>query len=372
MSVDDEWDAFSDDDNNVTEQTLETYEKPNAHVTVPIPEGGLKDAPIPSELYISTKTEIAYLNIQIPLYDYFWKLPIISYNEPKCGVIKKQMKAISNTEDEYLELTRRMGEYTDIYVSETLISKMTIDIGSAKFKDVRKVSIGISRKDLTTNRTKKKGAFYNCFVMIVRMIEDGAFKEYHCKIFNTGKIELPGIKTIAALNKLKEQIVKILQGISSEPVSYIKESLEPQNMVESILINSNFDCNFYIDRQRLFTSLKYDYNLNCIYDPCTYPGVRCSFYYNDNVTDGIKSSDDDKHISFMIFRTGSVLIVGKCSEFNLYKIYNFIRDILIKEYHAIQVPNYDDKKKAKVIKKTKKRINTKIADDGEAAVDVQT
>ena len=33
-------------------------------------------------------------------------------------------------------------------------------------------------------------------------------------------------------------------------------------------------------------------------------------------------------VSFMIFRTGSVLIVGQCNENVLYKIYKFISNIL--------------------------------------------
>ena len=40
-------------------------------------------------------------------------------------------------------------------------------------------------------------------------------------------------------------------------------------------------------------------------------------------------------MSFMIFRTGSVLIVGKCSENILYEIYRFIRVILETEYLLI-------------------------------------
>ena len=40
-------------------------------------------------------------------------------------------------------------------------------------------------------------------------------------------------------------------------------------------------------------------------------------------------------ISFMIFRTGSVLIVGKCTEPILYVIYDFIKNILESEYENI-------------------------------------
>ena len=42
----------------------------------------------------------------------------------------------------------------------------------------------------------------------------------------------------------------------------------------------------------------------------------------------------------MIFRTGSVLIVGKCDENVLYIIYDFLKKILIEEY-----PNINQKVK---------------------------
>ena len=59
-----------------------------------------------------------------------------------------------------------------------------------KYKDIRKVTIGISKKDIVSYRVKQKGAFYNCFVLILR-VHIGVFKEFHVKIFNTGKIEIP-------------------------------------------------------------------------------------------------------------------------------------------------------------------------------------
>ena len=44
---------------------------------------------------------------------------------------------------------------------------------------------------------------------------------------------------------------------------------------------------------------------------------------------------DIKKVSFMIFRTGSVLIVGKCDEDELRCIYGFLRDLLKAEYSYI-------------------------------------
>ncbi len=60
-------------------------------------------------------------------------------------------------------------------------------------------------------------------------------------------------------------------------------------------------------------------------------------------------------VSFMIFRTGSCLIVGNCSERILKFIFEFIKNILAKEYHTIGVVNEDPIAK---IKKTKLRKKT--------------
>tara|TARA_A100001015_G_C14798512_1_gene635972 strand:- start:51 stop:416 length:366 start_codon:yes stop_codon:yes gene_type:complete len=56
--------------------------------------------PICSDIYISTKTMICYLNKNIDLKYTFWKLPIIPYYIPKCGIIKKQIKYIFENESE--------------------------------------------------------------------------------------------------------------------------------------------------------------------------------------------------------------------------------------------------------------------------------
>ena len=94
----------------------------------------------------------------------------------------------------------------------------------------------------------------------------------------------------------------------------------------------------------------------CIRDRCTYPGVRCYFYYGDEITDGKQQTPDDKTISFMIFRTGSVLIVGKCSEDELRMIYDFIKTLLKKEFLKIYSQNFVEKKKTNQEKVTRKKI----------------
>ena len=55
------------------------------------------NTPKSSEIYISTKTKIAYLNKTIELKDIFCNIPIIPYAKPCNGVIKKQIKFNSIT-----------------------------------------------------------------------------------------------------------------------------------------------------------------------------------------------------------------------------------------------------------------------------------
>ena len=61
----------------------------------------------------------------------------------------------------------------------------------------------------------------------------------------------------------------------------------------------------------------------------------------------------------MIFRTGSVLIVGKCDEYVLIFIYDFLKDILFKEYKNICQRNRKESENTLVLKDKKKKIRKK-------------
>jgi len=294
------------------------------------------DVPIATNIYVSTKTKISYLNQEVNLKEIFWEIPVISYSEPKTGVIKKQIKINSTTQEELDVVQEKLK--CEKYFEEHIITSINNPNGRIKFKDIRKISIGISKKDLMSYRCKKKSAFYNCFVLILRIKMDSIFKEFHVKIFNTGKLEIPGIQTEEAFQKTLSVIISTLQPYFTEKLEYQKDS------TETVLINSNFSCGFYINREALFDILKYKYNIQAIYDPCSYPGIQCKFYYNPNVNiqTGSQISEENKikyknvsEVSFMIFRTGSVLIVGKCDENVLVLIYEFLKNLLSVEYQRI-------------------------------------
>ena len=210
-------------------------------------------------------------------------------------------------------------------------------------------------------RSKKKSAFYNCFVMIVRILVNQVYKEFHVKIFNTGKIEIPGIQCEQVFQMLLNLVITILQPYLTEKLDY------NDNSEETVLINSNFNCGFFINRELLYDILKMKYNIQSIYDPCSYPGIQCKFYYNPDLENQIGSqiSEEDKKIfknirqvSFMIFRTGSVLIVGRCDESVLMIIYEFLKIILNNEYSNIcqhNIKNNQDNESFQFKNKDKKK-----------------
>lgn len=301
------------------------------------------DIPKPTDIYISTKTKICYLNQDIDLFTVFWKINMIQYYENKEGIIKKQMKFNSLTKESYNDTLKYIEkEKGNNYVEETLIQHVDTQSGDKiKFKDIRKVSIGISKKDIMSYRSKPKSAFYNCFVVLARLRINGDYREIHIKVFNTGKVEIPGIQSDEIFNKAIEFIKKIM--IEFYPTIHFIE-----NKIETVLINSNFSCGYLINRDRLFTKLKNKYKINASFDPCSYPGIQCKYK--------VLVDDINYEISFMIFRTGSILIVGKCNEEALYTVYEFLKKLLHDEYNEIKQPGemvINDKKKQKKIRKKK-------------------
>jgi TATA-box binding protein (TBP) (component of TFIID and TFIIIB) len=354
QSVDDEWSNFisSNYDNSVSDdEDDEEYCIPNT-----MPQTTMLDenvAPEPSNIYISTKSKVAYLNIPIDL-SIFWKIPVIPYAEPKNGIIKKQIKSNTTTIEEFTRIQEMLKK--EIYYEEQIITNINNPTGRIKFKDSRKITIGMSKKDILSYRSKKKSAFYNCFVLILRLKIDAFFKEFHVKVFNTGELDIPGIQSETDFETVLKMVIDTLQPHIEEPLSY-------KQISDTVLINSNFNCGFFIDREALFDILRSKYNIQSIFDPCSYPGIQCKFYYNNNICirqDGVQNSKmikEQEHastrVSFMIFRTGSVLIVGKCNEQILMEIYTFLVTILKTEYSQIRQANITQELHATKDKKKK-------------------
>jgi hypothetical protein len=324
------------------------------------------------ELTISTKTKVLFLNQSMDIHSIFWDIPVIEYWRPTSGVLKKQIKVVSKTPEELEEYQKRLENIS--YYKENIIKQINNPSArSIKFKDERKITVGISRKDIVSYRGKVKNAFYNCFALIMRFkYEDEPFKEVHIKVFNTGKMEIPGIVNYRILDQIKVMVLEILQPHLSQRVDFIENSDE-----DHVLINSNFNCGFFVNRDRFHSILKNErYGIEAAFDPCSYPGVKCKFYFNHTLgfdtelqngrilleDRNLKMSElfDSKkytEVSFMIFRTGSGLIVGNCTEKILRFVFEFIKRILIREYENICILSENPVIKNKCPKLRKRTIS---------------
>ncbi len=356
FSMDDAWEKFINfgiTENNKTEETDISREP----LTI-IPE-----CPDCSPIMISTKTKIINLNVLIDLNKLFWNLPMINYDTLSEGIIKKEIRFNFVSKEEVSEFEENFKELQDKNIknlSVTILNQIDNPTGRVTFKDIRKVDIGICKNDLIKNKkqsnkseskkaeskpdtksiknkkkSETKNAFYNSFVFIYRLFLNDKFKEFHIKLFNTGIIEIPGIQTEETVDLIMNKIIALLQ-------PFYKEEIKEENRT-TILINSNFSCNYYINREKLYNILKTKYEINGNYDPCSYPGILCKYKINST-----------RKVSFMIFRTGSVLIVGKCNDDDVNSIYEYLRNIFSDEYNEICELNtvVNPKKIKKKVKKT--------------------
>ena len=111
--IDDEWNRFQlgeEIDFGVVTNDTNTNEIDN----IPVPEC--------EELYISTTTKVLYLNQPIDINNVFWKIPIIDYHRPCIGIVKKQMKIVSKTPEEYELYKERLKEQS--YYREHIIKEI--------------------------------------------------------------------------------------------------------------------------------------------------------------------------------------------------------------------------------------------------------
>ena len=125
LNIDDEWSEF-----------LSIPNTGDIDLPPVIPDNdqnNLLECPKAGDIYISTKTNIAFLNESINLAEIFWKIPIIRYCEPSIGVVKKQMKFNSIKKEELDEIQKNLENYK--CVEQNVITSIDNPSGRIKFKE---------------------------------------------------------------------------------------------------------------------------------------------------------------------------------------------------------------------------------------------
>ena len=144
-------------------------------------------------------------------------------------------------------------------------------------------------------------------------------KNINVKIFPNGKIQFTGCKNIVDLEKAFNILYKNLLSNTNRLV------LEDDIIISKLdfqMINVKYMAGFKIIRENLVPILRQKYydKCTCKYFPVNYSGINIK-YNTGNVTNSI-----------LIFQSGKIIISSSKSINNLIKTFNFIKEVLEKEY----------------------------------------
>ena len=280
-----------------------------------------KEISEPSKLRISTMTATCSININLDLKKIYDNLKL-------------------NSEITYIEL---QGKYRGVIFNKK----------SQKRKEKKK-----KKKKKTS---KRRNDFYN--QATVHVYHPDKKNPVNVKLFKNGNIQMTGTKSykmgIDVVTRLIEEFYKMEKDIIEE-----KETMEMTNY-NIQMINSDFDIRFKIDRLKLFTLLRQDYNMFVEYEPCNYPGVNIKYFWKETNTifNGICSCDLDnkrckgkknskdscKIITIAVFQSGKIIITGAKRMTQVDSAYKWIIDVLHDNYDIVvqgytNIPTTDELK----------------------------
>lgn len=177
--------------------------------------------------------------------------------------------------------------------------------------------------------------FYNQVTIVVNTTEH----KMNFKLFRNGSMQITGCKKISVMIWMMKILLEKLSGhIYSSSVdgdkiivrSYANpdwlSDIQCVTHLRIVMINSNFNIGFRMDREKVFRTLiedKYD----CSYDPSRHAGVKLKY----------TPKGDDMAVSIFIFDKGSIIITGGRNYRQIGESYKFINEYLIKNCSLIVV-----------------------------------
>ena len=198
------------------------------------------------------------------------------------------------------------------------------------------MSKGYSEKALKKTRKKTvRKMFFNQITMHI-------FNEklINVKVFNNGKIQMTGLKNPNQGKKTIDILIKELSKLNNEETPIFEGDLNISDY-DIVLINSDFDIKYKVDREKLHREL-INLGIYSSFEPIMYPGVNMKYYFNtafknngvcncSNICNGkgrCNGDGDCKKITIAIFNSGKIIITGGRSEPQIVESYNYIYNLL--------------------------------------------
>lgn len=214
---------------------------------------------------------------------------------------------------------------------------------SIKINDVIKyvqyksdMSKGYSEKALkkTRKKTVRKMFFNQITIHIFNK------KLINVKVFNNGKIQMTGLKNSDQGKETIDVLIQELSKLNNKETPIFEGDLNISDY-DIVLINSDFDIKYKVDREKLHRDL-INLGIYSSFEPIMYPGVNMKYYFNTafnnngvcnctNICNGKGKGNGDgdcKKITIAIFNSGKIIITGGRSEPQIVESYNYIYNLL--------------------------------------------
>ena len=259
-------------------------------------------------------------------------------------------------------------EYKPILTAKPDASPAELQKAKQKAKAQEKIVIGTCSRDELTKRKKSKNIFFNQSTLVVRRQHattptgEPIYKEVNIKLFKNGGIQMTGIPSDPFAQETLKWLAEALTTFS-QPVLDNKAA---PNRYATQLINSDYQVNGNINREKLHEILVTEYNLFSSFESTIYQGCDTKYFYNEATpTDAIegicpcgetlcpgngdgRSLGQCKEITISPFHTGSVIITGARRYEQIQKAYDFINKILLRHCAEVIKPFPEVKTKVKV------------------------
>ena len=280
-----------------------------------------KNIPKPTPLYISTRSATSKISTKINIHELGIQL------------VKNIVKNI-------------LRKCDLSYLIKGLCMKDLVLITTKKKKKKSNVTINNLNEILKTLKNKERSHFYNQCSIIIK--PDQKRRPVNIKLFTNGSISLTG-----CLNDCDgyDAIKVLLEEIKKYPIVFPNKKVCDINILkyEIVMINSNYELGYKINRVKLYYILL-GYNYLVIYNnPEKYPGIKLCFFWNaiNKDNNGIckctkkcngkgkgYADGDCKKLTITIFQSGSILISGR-TELQLNHAYKIINEIFTRHYSDI-------------------------------------
>ena len=244
-----------------------------------------------------------------------------------------------NKSDLHVSVMVQIGKLTTNINLLELANKLSINNTILYIEYGSLIKKGINPKKKPKNKNKKKikqpKFFYNQVTIHIQ-----CKKRINMKIFNNGRVQMTGINYDKQGSEVIQFLIKEINKLSEKKKKLIFDSDEiiQEGLIETVLINSDFDIYSEIDREALHR-LIVDNGYYSSFEPCTYPGVNIKYYYNSfNNNSGICNCEKPcngkgknntcKKITIAAFKSGKIIITGGQTNDNIQTAYKFITNFI--------------------------------------------